>query len=175
MAQSAADDLAARGRSVTRIIASPLQRVQESAEPITKAFGLPIETDERLIEPTNAFEGLDMARALRNPANWWRVRNPRVPSWGEPYTQIVERMMAAVTDAWESTPEGDVIIVSHQLPIWMVHSHLRGIPLNHDPRKRRCALSSITTLEHRGNRFTEVDYRDPALMLSVNSVDVGAV
>lgn len=175
MAEAAAAELVERESDVTRVIASPLQRTQESAAPIASAFKLRIETDERLIEPFNHFEGSRMSRALRNPRNWAAVMNPRRPSWGEPYASIAERMLAAIDDAWQSTESGAVALVSHQLPIWMVHSSLLGIPLHHDPRKRRCSLSSITTLEHNGRRFAEVDYDEPALLLTAGANDVGAV
>lgn len=175
MAEAAADALVERDRLVTRIIASPLQRTQESAAPLASAFDVPIENDARLIEPSNYFEGMRMSRALRNPRNWYAVRNPRKPSWGEPYADIVARMLAAIDEAWQTTESGDVVLVSHQLPIWMAHSGILGIPLHHDPRKRRCSLSSITTLEHTGKRFAEVEYAEPALLLTAGAVDVGAV
>ena len=57
MAEAAAQELAASDRAVARIIASPLERARQSAAPIAAAFNLPIEIDERIIEPTNAFEG----------------------------------------------------------------------------------------------------------------------
>ena len=58
---------------------------------------------------------------------------------------------------------GDVVIVSHQLPIWMVHHRSwRAIASAHDPRQRRCALSSITTLRAAAAaRFVEVGYTRP--------------
>ena len=175
MAAAAALDLQNEHAPVSRILASPLQRTQESAAPVARRFDLEVELDERLIEPANHFEGRVMARAVRDPRNWFALRNPRIPTWGEPYVSISARMLAAVADAWESTPDGDVVIVSHQLPIWMVHSTVTGIPLPHDPRKRRCALSSITTLERRGDKFVEVSYRDPAAGLATAATDVGAV
>ena len=60
MAASAVQALA--GHPVTAIYASPLQRAQESAAPWAEAFGLPIHTDERIIEPTNRFGGKRMDR-----------------------------------------------------------------------------------------------------------------
>src|ERR1700729_4018635 len=56
MAKAAANFLA--GRDVTVLRSSPLERAQETAEPIAAQFGLPVETDDRLIEPWNHFEGL---------------------------------------------------------------------------------------------------------------------
>ena len=58
-------------------------------------------------------------RALRRPANWWKLRNPFRPSWGEPYVHIAERMRAAIADAREAARGHEAVIVSHQLPVWI--------------------------------------------------------
>jgi broad specificity phosphatase PhoE len=178
MARAAADDLLERHRPVTALFASPLQRTQESAQPISQAFELEIVTDERLIEPTNRFEGKRVAArnsALKDPRSWPLLRNPFEPSWGEPYLSISARMYAALESAWQGTSSGDAALVSHQLPIWTTHRAIAGEKLFHDPRKRRCALSSITTFERRGDRFVEVGYSDPAAGLQGLATDVGAV
>lgn len=178
MAETAAVDLRERARPVRRVVASPLQRAQESAAPIAHAFGLPVETDERIIEPSNRFEGKRMSGpggALRDPRNWPSLVNPARPSWGEPFRSISTRMLAAIEDAFQSVDDGDVVLVSHQLPIWMVHRALARQRLAHDPRKRRCDLSSITTLSWRGAGPVEVAYASPAAGLLGQSTDVGAV
>ncbi|MDY7529401.1 MULTISPECIES: histidine phosphatase family protein [Cryobacterium] len=178
MATAAAVDLVERGRPVRRVIASPLQRTRESAAPIAAAFGLPVEIDERIIEPTNRFEGKRMSGehgALRDPRNWPAMLNPLRPSWGEPYRVISARMLAAIDEAYNSVTDGDVVLVSHQLPIWMVHRALAGERLPHDPRGRRCALSSITTLSWRGEGLVEISYANPAAALQAGATDVGAV
>ena len=175
MAKESADSKI--GRPITRLYASPLQRTQESAAPWVTNFGLAITTDERLIEPWNDFEGTARfgAKALRNPRLWPKLRNPFLPSWGEPYASIATRMISIIEDAWNATESGEVALVSHQLPIWMVHRELAGERLFHDPRKRRCALSSITTLARDGDHFIEVDYQDPAAALQASAIDLGAV
>ncbi|MDQ1583425.1 MAG: hypothetical protein QOF36_1479 [Microbacteriaceae bacterium] len=182
MAQATAADLAANGRNVTALVASPLQRTRESAAAISSVFGLPVQIDERVIEPTNHFEGTNMRRALKKPINWPYLVNPLRPSWGEPYVSIAERMRAAVDDAFDSVDDGDVVIVSHQLPIWTLHLALAGERFLHDPRKRRCSLSSITTLALReplasreAREIVEVGYSEPAVALQVSATDVGAV
>jgi broad specificity phosphatase PhoE len=178
MAEAAAADLVERGRPVARIIASPLQRARESAEPVAAAFGLPVTIDERIIEPTNFFEGKRMrgpGGALRDPRNWPALVNPLRPSWGEPFRSIADRMLAAIDDAWNSVDDGDVVLVSHQLPIWMVHRALAGERLAQDPRNRRCDLSSITTLTWQGEGLVEVAYANPAARLQAGATDVGAV
>jgi broad specificity phosphatase PhoE len=177
MAQAAADELASRGRSVTAVVASPLQRTQESAAPIAVAVERDIETDARLIEAGNHFEGTVMAHALRKPGNWPWLVNPLRPSWGEAYRAIERRMLAAVNDAFDRTAnqDGDVVLVSHQLPIWVTHLSVAKSRLSHDPRARRCALSSITTFERREGTLVEVGYADPSYAISGSAVDVGAV
>lgn len=173
MARAAAEYVEELGRPVTSLHCSPLQRTQESAEPFTEIFGLEPVLDERVIEPTNVFEGTRMSRSLRDPRNWWHLRNPSVPSWGEPYLLIADRMEEAMNSAWNETDSGDAVIVSHQAPIWITHLHVAGLRLRHDPRTRRCALSSVTSFERVGDVWREVGYAEPAA--TGDAVDVGAV
>ncbi|NYF08948.1 broad specificity phosphatase PhoE [Leifsonia sp. AK011] len=173
MAAVAAKSL--EGRDIRRLIASPLQRTQESAKPWADLFGLPIESDERIIEPHNWFEGKRMREAIRRPSAWPRLANPLRPSWGEPYTSVLTRMFSAIDDAWRDTVGGEVVLVSHQMPIVTVARNVAGLRPFHDPRKRRCTLSSITTLQRDGDRFIEVDYQEPARELLARSIDLGAV
>jgi broad specificity phosphatase PhoE len=183
MATLAASDLAARDRTYSRIIASPLQRTRESAEPVSLALGLAVDIDERIIEPTNEFEGNQMRgrdSAVLKPRNWKYLLNPFRPSWGEPYRSIVNRMMTAIIEAGESVSDGDVVLVSHQLPIWMVNRHLSRKSLAHFPGSRECSLSSITTLEwldpaNPSAGLHVVGYVEPANELLEGSLDVGAV
>lgn len=173
MAQAAADHVAAQDRPVTALHSSPLERAQESAEPFAAGFDLATEIDIRIIEPTNVFEGTQMRRSLVNPLNWWHLRQPSLPSWGEPYTSIAERMLSAMGEAWRAVDSGDVVMVSHQAPIWITHLSVAGLPLRHDPRTRRCALSSVTSFERVGDVWREVEYAEPAA--TGGAIDVGAV
>lgn len=181
MASAAADDLAGRGIRFSALYASPLQRTQESAAPIAAALNLPVQLEPRIIEPANHFEGKRMREALKQPVNWPALVNPMRPSWGEPYKSIAARVVAAMNDAWETaallddSSEGDIVMVSHQLPIWITHSFLAGDRLWHDPRQRRCALSSITSFSRFGGTFVETGYTEPAASISAHAVDLGAV
>ncbi len=169
---------ALREEPVARLIASPLLRAQQSAQPIAEAFGLPIRNDARVIESASRFEGRPAnARGfLRSPRDAvLLLGNPVRPSWGEPFRAIAQRMSAAVLDAWRSTPDGhDVVVVSHQLPIWTAHRSAAGEPLAHDPRRRRCALSSVTSFQLDDGRLVETGYSDPAAELLAGAVDEGA-
>ena len=185
MAASAASELT--GHPITALYASPLLRAQESAQAWSEAFDLPIQTDDRLIEPTNKFEGGTYEfgpKVLLHPKIWPWVANPLKPSWGEPYRSVEARMLAAIGDAWAKADGGEVVMVSHQMPIVMVSHQMPIVMVQravsgqrpfHDPRKRRCTLSSITTLERRGDSFVEVGYQEPAAELLAGSIDTGAV
>jgi broad specificity phosphatase PhoE len=173
MARQAAEYVTSLERPVSMLICSPLQRAQESAEPFAEMFGLDPVIDERVIEPTNVFEGKRMAIALVNPWNWRHLRKPALPSWGEPYADVVGRMNSAMTHAWDAADAGDVVIVSHQLPIWITHLAVAALPLRHDPRERRCALSSVTSFQMVDKKWTEIAYAEPAS--TAGAVDVGAV
>ncbi|WP_295010477.1 histidine phosphatase family protein [uncultured Microbacterium sp.] len=171
MARAAADHVLSLGRPVTALRCSPLERTRESAEPFTAVFGDEPVLEPRIIEPWNVFEGTQMRRALRNPWNWRHLRRPSVPSWGEPYVSIAERMRAAMNDVWHTTDGGDAVLVSHQAPIWIAHLSVAGLRLRHDPRTRRCALSSVTSFERVGDVWREVAYAEPAAA----GIDLGAV
>jgi broad specificity phosphatase PhoE len=178
MAELAASSLA--GRDIRAVVASPLQRTRESAAPWIDRFGAGIPAglvvDERLIEPTNRFEGINMRRDLpRRPDLWRHLANPQRPSWGEPFRSVQTRMMASIADHWQAADGGEVVLVSHQMPIVMVARTVAGKPLPHNPSARRCALSSITTLERRASGFVEVSYAEPAADLLRDAIDTGAV
>jgi broad specificity phosphatase PhoE len=175
MAELAAKDLLEQERKIGAIYASPLLRTRESAGHVQQAFSLTPTPDERLIEPFNIFEGrkLSAGHILIRPHLYFHLRKPSQPSWGEPFESIAARMLEAMQDAWQNTQVGDAVLVSHQLPIVMVHRKLAGKKLSHNPKQRRCALSSITSFERRGDAFVEVDYRDPSSKLG--AIDRGAV
>jgi len=166
MADTVAQFLA--GHDVVRVIASPLERAQETASPIAAAHHLPIETDDRLIEAGNVFEGKTFGvgdGALSKPAVWRYLVNPFTPSWGEPYEEIAARMLGAIADARDAAEGHEAVLVSHQLPVWTVRNKLEGRRLWHDPRKRECSLASLTSLTYAGDQLTSVAYSEPAAEL----------
>lgn len=163
MAQRIADSVG--DRDIVHLRVSPLERAQETAAPLAKVRGLEIVTDPRVIESENKFEGLTFGKgrnALKNPATWRHLWNPLKPSWGEPYKDMVARMMAAVHDAREAAAGHEAVIVSHQLPIWTTRLHVEKRSFLHDPRKRQCTLCSLTSLHFVGDQLTQVSYSEPA-------------
>lgn len=154
---------------VVHLRCSPLDRAQETMQPIAGALELPVTIDGRVIEAENYLEGkrFDGSRnsAFTNPRNWWYFRNPLKPTWGEPYTEIATRMRAALHDAAEAAAGHQALIVAHQLPIWIARCDVEGRRFAHDPRKRECTLASITTFTFTDGRISGVSYSEPAAAL----------
>ena len=172
MAATVAEHLAGvaggRRRDVTVVIASPLERAQQTAAPVGTAFGLPVGTDDRLIEAANHFEGMTVGvgpGSLLHPGHWPYLRNPFTPSWGEPYAELAARMLAAVGAARAAARGHEAVLVSHQLPIWIARLALEHRHLWHDPRRRQCALGSLTSLHYDDDQLVGIGYREPAAAL----------
>ena len=152
-------------RDLVLVVASPLQRAQETATPIAARHDLPVETDPDLIESLNYFEGKRVSPgdgAWRDPRGWWQLRNPFTPSWGEPYKDIAARMHTAIDKARARAAGHEALCVSHQLPVWTLRQSLTGQRLWHDPRKRECAVASLTSFVFDGDTVVDVEYSEPA-------------
>jgi broad specificity phosphatase PhoE len=150
---------------VAYLVASPMERAQETAQPLAAATGLPLATDERLIEAANVFQGLTFGvgdGSLRRPRHWRHLVNPFRPSWGEPYTDQVRRMLAAMAAARDAARGREAFAVSHQLPIWVARCAVEGRRLWHNPRHRQCSLASITSFTYEGDEIVQVTYSEPA-------------
>jgi len=166
MAKAAAEALA--DRDVTHLVASPLERAQETAEPFAAQFQLETASDTRLIESANFFEGKQVSvgdGSLRNPRNWWVLRDPVTPSWGEPYLHIATRMFEALHAARVAAEGHEAVCVSHQLPIWTLRRYVEKKRLWHDPRRRECGLASLTSFHFEGAHIVDVQYSEPAAHL----------
>jgi len=166
MAKAAAETLA--DRDITYVVASPLERAQETAAPIAAEFDLEVATDTRLIESANYFEGKKVGvgdGALSNPRHWWVLRDPITPSWGEAYLVIAQRMFAALQAARVAAEGHEAVCVSHQLPIWTLRRYVEKKRLWHDPRRRECGLASLTSFRFEDSRVVGIDYSEPAAHL----------
>ncbi|MGS0687591.1 histidine phosphatase family protein [Nakamurella sp. GG22] len=173
MAAGVSDHLA--GADITYLAASSLQRAQETAAPLADRFGLSVVTDDRVIEAANVFEGREFGfnRYTLGPQSWTKFRDPRLPSWGEPYLEIAHRMLAAIYDAVHAAEGHQAVLVSHQLPIVTARRYLQGSRLWHDPRHRNCTVASLTSMSFTDGVFTGVSYSEPVRHIAaVNDPDV---
>jgi broad specificity phosphatase PhoE len=153
------------GARLAAVLASPLERAQQTAAPIATAHSLEVRTDLRLIENSTIFEGAAGNLAwyiLRHPKLWWKLRDLRAPSWGERNVDMVERVHAVVDAAREEFAGRQVVLVSHQAPIWVARLAFERRRLSHWPGRRRCTLASVTTLTFDGDQLAGVAYAEPA-------------
>jgi broad specificity phosphatase PhoE len=161
MADAAADFFAER--DVVALFASPLDRAQETAQPLAERKGLPIQTEQGLIESGNVLEGktITLSRLALNPLNWQYLWNPFTPSWGEPYRQVASRVWQVVELARDAARGHEAVCVSHQLPIWVTRLSAENKRLWHNPNTRECALGSVTSFSFEGGTLTGVSYAVP--------------
>lgn len=150
---------------IVYVVASPLERARQTATPIAIAHQLAVATDDDLIESTNVFQGKRVSPgdgALRDPRNWRHLRDPLTPSWGEPYEQVAERMMAAVHRARAAARGHEAVCVSHQLPVETLRRAMNGNRLAHLPNRRMCNLASLTSFAFDDDRLVGWGYAEPA-------------
>jgi broad specificity phosphatase PhoE len=163
MADRAAEHF--KNSNLSLIVSSPLERAQQTAAPTASVHNLKPEINSLIIEAENVFEGKRVSvgdGALRDPRNWWHLRNPFRPSWGEPYKQVADRMRTAIFSARDAAKGKEALLVSHQLPIWVARLAAEGKSFVHDPRKRQCSLASVTTFVFDDDKLVEVKYEEPS-------------
>jgi broad specificity phosphatase PhoE len=121
------------GREAVAVYTSDLERARETARIITEALNLPLRADPRLREiHQGVWQGMlfdhiqaEYAEALsrfnKNPVN-------NSPPGGETLAQLARRFTTALDDFAQSHPEGQVIVVTHKLPIAIVRCMAAGRP-----------------------------------------------
>jgi broad specificity phosphatase PhoE len=135
--------------TATIIIASPMLRTLQTAEIISNKLGLKVKSDERLIESYSKLQGLKVAggkNILKTPQAWKYLYNPFKPSWGEPYGEIAKRMNGIIEELISQGHE-EIILVSHELPIFIAKRFYKNKSLIHNPRNRQTPLASISIIE----------------------------
>lgn len=156
---------------------SPLDRTMDTARVVQKAvnrarqeIGLPplqIQTDDRLLEARNIYVG---QRVNHGEAAWYRhgnifkFLNLHRPGWGEPYTHIAQRMMSFAFEKVDAYPGKELIIVSHESPIWTLRHMLEKGRASSNVLLRHTGLASVTSLsiETGTHQLVGVEYHDPA-------------
>jgi broad specificity phosphatase PhoE len=118
-AAAAAKRLASAG--IDAIVASPLQRTVRTAEEVAAVTSVPVLTDDGLRETDfGAWEGLTFAEVReRWPSEMtkWLADPSVAPPGGESFTQVSERVTAALHRVLAGREPQTVLIVSHVTPI----------------------------------------------------------
>lgn len=155
---------------------SPLDRTLDTSDHILNAvnearaeLGLPaltIQTDERLMEVWNVFRGQRPGKgeaALWKHNNWKRILNLKRPGWGEPYSEVAQRMQSFAFEMVKRYPGQNVIVVAHESPIWTLRHVLTTGKASSNILTRGTALASVTSLTfNQIPQLVQVDYHDPA-------------
>ena len=71
-------------------------------------------------------------------------------------------MRAAVSAARSAARGHEAVLVSHQLPVWVARLDAENRRFFHDPRKRQCALASLTSLTFDDDRLVAITYTEPS-------------
>lgn len=115
------------------VVASPLERTRETAEPIARDHRLELALDDRIIEyGIGDWTGRTFASLAPTP-EWkrfsdWRSMS-RAPG-GELMLEVQQRAMAAVLDWRGRYPDGAVALVSHGDVIRAILLYLLGMPVD---------------------------------------------
>lgn len=179
MAEATARYLAASPQTNTAaaIYSSPLDRTRETAQAILTALNetraarneepLELVTDQRIIEAGNNFRGTRIGHgegALWRNGNWKLVTNLWKPSWGESYRQIAARVGAFAQEKVREHAGQQIIVVSHESPIWSYRHLLETGHPEHNMLLRHTALASVTsiTYDSQTGNVMSITYVDPA-------------
>jgi probable phosphomutase (TIGR03848 family) len=137
---------------IAAVYASPLERAQETAQPIARAHGLRIRTDAGLIEvDVGRWVGQSLRRLRKLPE--WRIvqRRPsafRFPG-GESFLEVQARAVETVA-ALVARHRGETIVaVSHGDPIRLTAAHALGVHLDLFQRIQ-IAPASISAIAYHG-------------------------
>lgn len=132
-AQAAALGQALAGRDLEAVIASPLERAQETAEAIAGPHGLALEIEPGLNEVDfGAWSGTPFATLHQQPG--WQTFNVRrsvaAPPGGETMLAVQLRALEAVMTLVERFPDAEIVAVSHADVIKALLAHALGTPLD---------------------------------------------
>ena len=136
---------------VTRVVASPLQRARQTAEPLAVRLGLPVETIDGWAEAdrgTQRYRSTETLRAEGGDA-WLRFLANPIGYLGSDPTSFQAGVLAALGETVEGEPPAArVAVFAHGLPINIVLSHVLGLD---NITRFLVGYGSVTRLRHFGD------------------------
>ena len=158
MAQATAAYLAnsPQTNTISAVYSSPLDRTRETADAILDA-----------LNPVREARGKRIGHgegALWKNGNWKLVTNLYKPSWGESYQHIAQRMDDFAREKVAQHPGEQIVVVSHESPIFSYRHYLETGHPEHWMFLRHTALASVTsvTYDNETGRVMSITYVDPA-------------
>ncbi|WP_366526379.1 histidine phosphatase family protein [Ferrimicrobium sp.] len=132
-ATAVGEQLGPRYGTVDVVLASPLERARETAEPLIRRLDQPLVVEERLIEcDFGEWTGATLTKLYRKPA--WRdlmaqAGNFRFPG-GESIREVLDRMLDLVNEIRHQHSGETVVGFTHADPIKILATEALGIHLD---------------------------------------------
>lgn len=149
-----AREFAAAYREMTwkAIFSSPLQRAVHTADPISRASGVPVTTCGELAEISygewdgKTVEAVD--RDYHDAYNRW-VADPawNAPTGGETAVAVASRVLHFVEGTSRSYPDGNVLLVSHKATIRILICALLGVDVGRYRYRLGLPVASLSVVE----------------------------
>ncbi len=114
-------------KNIVAVYTSPITRCFETATIVSSA----VQTDERLIETKNYYEGIKIARYDEMFSNKSVYDDPKQIEFGETAQHVYERMRACLDEKLRQHSGQNFLLVSHADPIMILKYGLEGREYNH--------------------------------------------
>lgn len=142
---------------VSRVVASPLQRAQQTAQAITQGLSqhIEVETDPRWIELNYGdFDGQPVSSV--SPEQWatWRTDEHFRPPHGETLAELSVRVHEAIDALLADSVSAHIVVVSHVSPIKAAVAWTLGVGVE---------VSWRTALDRASMTTVRLDAKHPAL------------
>ena len=142
---------------VSRVVASPLQRAQQTAQAITQGLSqhIEVETDPRWIELNYGdFDGQPVSSV--SPEKWatWRTDEHFRPPHGETLAELSVRVHEAIDALLADSVSAHIVVVSHVSPIKAAVAWALGVGVE---------VSWRTALDRASMTTVRLDAKHPAL------------
>ena len=142
---------------VSRVVASPLQRAQQTAQAISQGLSqhIEVETDPRWIELNYGdFDGQPVSSV--SPEQWatWRTDEHFRPPHGETLAELSVRVHEAIDALLADSVSAHIVVVSHVSPIKAAVAWALGVGVE---------VSWRTALDRASMTTVRLDAKHPAL------------
>jgi probable phosphoglycerate mutase len=118
---------------IHQVLTSPLERARETAEPLARRLGLPLQVCAGLIEVDfGDWTGKPIAELDRMEL-WKKWNSLRSAGWvpnGESMLQVQARLVAEVERLRRLHPDQQIVLVTHGDPIRALITYYLGMPLD---------------------------------------------
>ncbi len=112
---------------IAAVYASPLTRTYQTAQAIAAAHGLPVQTDNRLMDLVTPLQGKPLS--YMESINWNFYRHDFIAQGGEPLRTVFNRMDSCIREKVALHPGQHIVFLSHGDGIMAIKIKYLGFPL----------------------------------------------